>query len=1044
MFNKAKIAKLLKASLIILGAIIGLLTASVTAKVSFDLTATNAVANPDTQINLNWTSVADSVYYKISRDNVVIKKIDVDTERNYLSYVDTGRLPETTYNYKVDAVNSKGEVVQTVSRSVVTASMKAPSIVSSCIDLNNKYVTLTWVNNSLAVDNTSVIKIGEGIIASSSTVGNSITFLDSSLTAGTKVQYALMSSDGMGHTSPYSSIVTLTPIELPTITASLVNKVNTISWDNNSNIEDFVLERSEYLENHWSSWSTIIDNIKPGSTSVKDTITNDGIFRYRLSINTKSFIGYSNISNPITRLFSPTNLECTPVGIGRIDLKWTNPSGSDYNLKVERKKSSDSSYTLLATLDSNISTYSDSNNIELNTGYYYRITAYISESNSAKSSECYIFTGPPDPARSLKADIISTNKVKLDWDDDSNNELGFIIERKINSGNFSQIATVSTNTTTYTDNTLSIDNIYTYRVIPYNPYGNAKSYTNELYISTSLIKDPPISLKAVPISASEIDLSWIYADSGNYSTAIERKMGSNGKWQLITTLPEGFTSFNDTKLSAGSQYYYRVKNVIDNNTYSRAYPENGVSASTKLMAPKELNAKWSSSDTIKLTWRGQSYGEKYFIVERKTDNGAYIKVATVSSDNGDYWFDSGLVSGKNYTYRIKSVSDDNSSDYSKEITVEGFTINPPSNLKATIVSEKEITLTWKDNSNNETSFKIEQKSSTSNYWYEIDSVIANRTSCTIGNLKSDKLYTFRVFAYNSTYNISSESVECEIAIIPLSPPSDLTVKTKSSSVISIEWTDNSTSEEGFIIERKSKDSDFKEIAKTDSNVTKFVDYNLQAEKEYYYRVRAFKGTSYTTYSNIVYTVTNIAKTFSDLNSVPWAKKAIENLAEWDIIKGKSSSQNIFAPNDKITRAEFISIVVTSLKFNGTPVGTFEDVKPEHWYYKNVMIAKNVGIVSGIGSNLFYPNEPIKREDMAVILARAMKISGNPLPNHDTSILDKYADKNAISDYAILSLSILNGEKIINGKSNTILAPKDYATRAEAAVMLYNILSQYFE
>lgn len=1043
MFNKANISKLLKISLIMLGAITGLITAGTTAKAAFILTPTNAVANSDTQINLNWTSVQDSVYYKISRDDVVIKKIDVETERYYLSYADNELSPQTTYNYKITAVNSKGEALQTVSGSAATTQMKAPSIASSYIDLNTKSVTLTWVNNSLATNSTSVIKIDEGDIASLNTDGNSITFVDSSLTAGTEVQYALMSSDGKGHTSPYSSKVTITPIKLPTITASLVNKVNTISWDYNSNIEDFVLERSEYIESSWSSWKTILDDIDPDSTSVTDKTTGDGTFRYRLSINTESIKGYSNISNPITRLFSPTNLECIPVSVGRIDLKWTNPSGSDYNLRVERKKVSASSYTTLAILDSNISTYSDSNNIELNKGYYYRITAFNTKSGSAASSEHYISTSPPTPAYSLKADIIATNKVKLDWDDDSNNELGFIVERKVNSANFSQIATVLANTTTYTDNTLSIDNTYTYRVIPYNPYGNAKSYTNELSISTSLIKDPPVSLKAVPISSSQIDLTWIYADLSNYSTAIERKKGSSGSWQVITTLPAGFTSFNDTKLSADSQYYYRVKSVIDDNVYSRSYPQTGVSANTKLIAPKELKAKWSSSDTIKLTWRGQSYGEKHFIIERKTDNGSYIKVATTSSDNGDYWYDFGLTSGKNYTYRLKSVNGDNSSDYSKEITVESFSITPPSNLIATIMSETEINLTWEDNSSNETSFKIEQKSNSNNSWYEIDTVIANRTSYSISKLKSDKLYTFRVFAYNSTYDIRSESEECEVTIEALSTPSDLTVKTTSSSVISVEWTDNSTDEEGFIIERKSKDGDFKEIAKTDSNTTKYIDNRLQAGKEYYYRVKAFKGTSHTTYSGIARTITNVAKTFSDLNSVPWAKKAIENLAGWDIIKGKLSSQNIFAPNDRITRAEFINIVVISLNFNRSPVGTFEDVKPENWYYKNVMIAKNAGIVSGIGNNLFYPNEPIKREDMAVILARAMKISGNPLPNHDTSVLDKYSDKSTISDYALLSLSILNGEKIINGKSNTILAPKDYATRAEAAVILYNILYQHF-
>jgi len=125
----------------------------------------------------------------------------------------------------------------------------------------------------------------------------------------------------------------------------------------------------------------------------------------------------------------------------------------------------------------------------------------------------------------------------------------------------------------------------------------------------------------------------------------------------------------------------------------------------------------------------------------------------------------------------------------------------------------------------------------------------------------------------------------------------------------------------------------------------------------------------------------------------------------------------------------------------TPTGTFADVKPNHWYYRNVMIAKNMGIVSGTGNNYFYPDDPIKREDMAVILAKTFKIIGKPLPNHSDSVLDKYSDKNLISIYALQSMAILNGEGIITGKSSSQLSPKDYATRAEAAVILYKALNK---
>ena len=1034
--------KFLKLFLVISVALTCLIAAGISVKAAFVLNSDNAIANSDTQINLNWTSVANSVYYKVSRDDTVLKIVNVNTERNFLSYSDTELLPQTTYNYTVTAVDSDGKVIKTVNKSASTTKMPPPSIATYYVDLNKKSVTLTWINNSKAVRNTSVIKSDEVVIANLANDGTSITFIESSLEENQEVSYRLMSSDGRGHTSSYSSAVSVTPIKLPTITATLDNNKNAkISWDLNTNIENFVLERSVYLDNSWQPWKTISGKLDKKSSYFTDTLSGDGTFRYRLYINTEIYKGYSNISNPVTRLFSPYNLKCIPVSSKRIDLSWTNPIGDDYKLRVERKKASSKSYSVLSTLDSNISSYSDTKDLELNTGYYYKITAYNSNNIAASSSEYYIYTGPPVPSSLLKADILSYSKVTLNWEDTSDNELGFIIERKTNSINFTKIAEVPANVTTYSDPTLSVENTYTYRVIPYNPYGNAKAYTNELSISTSLLREPPDSLTASEVSSNEIKLNWLYGDSANYSTAIERKKDTNGSWDIIATLPPGFTSYNDTPLTDNQQYFYRIKTVINENIYSKPYPntETGVPAHTKLIAPQDLKAVWSSTNTIKLTWLKKSYGAEHFIIERKIGNGPFVVIDRPSSDDGNTWYDFSLKSGTNYTYRLKCVKGKYTSDYSTEVIVEGLTISAPTNLTATILSETKINLTWKDNSNDETSFKIEQKSELNSIWKEVGSVKPNTTNFTVDKLKPDILYTFRVISYNSAYYISSESEECEISIKALSAPSDLSSKAISSSAINLEWTDNSSGEQGFIIERKSGESNFVEIARTGSNVVKYTDNNLDAGKEYHYKVKAFNGSLYTHYTNTSFALTNFPKTFEDLNSVHWAKTAIENLAGRDIIKGKSTNPNIFAPNDRITRAEFINLVVISLQFNKSPVGTFEDVKPEHWFYKNVIIAKNLGIVSGIGNNLFYPNELIKREDMAVILARALKISGNPLPDYDLSILDKYSDRSTISNYALISMALLHGEKIINGKSSTIIAPKDYATRAEAAVILYNTL-----
>ncbi len=1037
--------KFLKLFLLISVALTCLIAAGISVKATFVLNSDNAIVNSDTQINLNWTSVANSVYYTVSRDDTVLKIINVNTERDFLSYSDTDLSPETTYKYAVTAVNPDGNIIHTVNKSATTTKMNPASIETYYVDLNKKAVTLTWINNSKAVRKTSILKLDEGEgkdeIANLPNNGTSITFIDQSLEANKKATYMLVSSDGSGHTSPHSSAVAITPIEIPSITATLENKSAKISWNISTDIEKFVLERSVYLDDSWVPWQTVSSDLDKKRSYLIDTLSGDGTFRYRLCIDTDIHKGYSNISNPVTRLFSPSNLECVPVSSRRIDLKWTNPVGNDYKLRVERKEASSKNYSVLLILDSNISSYSDTNNIKLDTKYYYKITAYNSKNIYASSSEYYIYTGPPLPADSLNADILSYSKVTLNWEDDSNNELGFIIERKTNSLDFTEIAQVPANVTIYTDPTLSIENTYAYRVIPYNPYGNAKSYSKELSISTSLLREPPDSLTASEVSASEIKLSWLYEDSANYSTAIERKKSINDNWEIIATLPPGFTSYNDLSLTDNHQYFYRIKTVIKENIYSKPYPntESGVQAHTKLIAPQGLKATWSSTNTIKLTWLNKSYGADYFIIERKVENGAFIVIDRPSSDDGNTWYDFSLKSGTNYTYRLTSVKGKYTSDYSKEVMVEGLTISAPTNLRATILSETKINLTWEDNSNDETGFKIQQKSELSNTWKQIGSVKPNTTNHVVDKLKPGILYTFRVISYKSANYLSSESEECEIFIKTLSAPSDLSSKAISSSAISLEWTDNSSGEQGFIIERKSGESKFLEIERTDSNVVKYTDNNLDAGKEYYYKVKAFNGSLYTHYTNTSISLTNFPKTFVDLSSVQWAKTAIENLAGRDIIKGKSTNPNIFAPNDKITRAEFINLVVIGLQFNKSPVGTFEDVKPEHWFYKNVIIAKNLGIVSGIGNNLFYPNELIKREDMAVILARALKISGNPLPDYDLSILGKYSDRDTISNYALISMALLHGEKIINGKSRTIIAPKDYATRAEAAVILYNTL-----
>ncbi|HOM01569.1 MAG TPA: fibronectin type III domain-containing protein [Acetivibrio sp.] len=1007
----------------------------------FNLNAAPADFNSDTQINLNWTSVTNAVYYSIARNDAHITNIDVDIARNYLSFQDTGLKPQTSYNYTVTAVAPDGKAIKSANSTVTTLQMKAPSIVSSYLDINTNEVTLTWVNNSLATDATIVEKSGYGQIAEVSGKNTSVSFVDPNLTYGVESQYTIMSTDGNGHFSTPSAPVTIKPIAPPVIEASIKNSTVTISWQPHSNIHEFKLERAKYLEDkkRWDSWTTIKTGLPQNSTSTTDTISSDGTYRYRLSIDNEKYKGFSNISKPVARLLAPSNLQCVPVDSGRIDISWSLPSKGIYSLKVEKRIDSGSYYTI-AVLDSNITTYSDTEGILPNKYYYYRVTAYDQNGNSASSPVYSIYTGRPSAASNLRLEITSTTRITLNWKDSSSNESGFRVERKTDSGGFVPIATLPANTTSYSDSSVNAQSTYTYRVMSFNSAGDASAYSNEVTCTTSALKAPPGALSVTSVSSTEIELGWEYADSGSYSTVIERKAGDKGTWEMITTLPAGYTSYRDTDLYPNTQYFYRVRTNLDTRIYSKPYPENGIGAYTYLETPNNLTSAWTTSGFVKLSWKNEYWYDAEIIIERKTGNGKFIEIGKQDGDK-TVWYDYDTDTETGYTYRIKAVNSYNSSEYSNESFVDGISFKPPENLKASIISNTEIILSWTDMTEDESGFRVEMKEATSESWKKVTSLSKNTTSCTIKELKPDTIYYFRVVAEKSAYRFEVYSEEIQVHMKSLSAPANLVVKATSSNQVVLEWKDNSDNEEGFAIERKSNNGDFAEIARVGRNVSKFTDNQLYANTTYYYRVRAYDKNIYTDYTNIGTVKTPSSKTFNDLDSVPWAKGAIENLAARGIIHGKSEKQGIFAPNDRITRAEFITLVVNAFQLDKTPTGTFADVKPNHWYYRNVMIAQNMGIVSGMGNNYFYPDDTIKREDMAVILAKTFKIIGKPLPNHNDSLLDKYSDKNQISLYAVQSMAILNGEGIIAGKSSSMLCPKDYATRAEAAVMLYKALSK---
>ncbi|ASA19867.1 endo-1,4-beta-xylanase [Paenibacillus donghaensis] len=192
----------------------------------------------------------------------------------------------------------------------------------------------------------------------------------------------------------------------------------------------------------------------------------------------------------------------------------------------------------------------------------------------------------------------------------------------------------------------------------------------------------------------------------------------------------------------------------------------------------------------------------------------------------------------------------------------------------------------------------------------------------------------------------------------------------------------------------------------------------------------FQTTHFSTYA-----VDSVFKTFGDLQNVPWAKQAIDAMAAREVFQG--TTKNSFFPEEFIKRVDFISLLIRALELKGTVENTtiFSDIPNSDFYHNELAIAKELGIANGFEDHTFRPNSKISRQDMMVMIVRALKAGGQPI--EASGSVDGYADAAGISGYAKDSVTFLVKSGVVNGKNGRI-APNDSLTRAEAAVILHRI------
>ncbi|HMH16545.1 MAG TPA: RHS repeat-associated core domain-containing protein [Burkholderiales bacterium] len=546
---------------------------------------------------------------------------------------------------------------------------------------------------------------------------------------------------------------------------------------------------------------------------------------------------------------TPSSMGAIAVSTSQINLNWT-PAGPGVTFNILRSVNA-VNYSSIGTVASSAGQYINTGLAAGTTYYYYFSYVFGPAPCSTPVISATTVPFPPTAPIGLNASPISTNQINLGWMDTSNNETGFRVERKLGaSGTYSQIGTTAANVTSYSDSTLSEAKTYFYRIRAANS-GGVSAYSNEA--SRATLPGGPTGLSATPVPNAQINLSWTDNSAGETGFNIERKTGT-GAYAQIAAPAANTTSYSDPGLVAGSSYFYRVSatNGSGNSVYSN---ETSATAGLAPAAPGTLSAV-PSGLAINLSWVDASNNETAFKIERKTGaTGTYSQIAT-SAANATSYSDPGLVAGTTYFYRARATNTIGDSPYSNETSAT--TPNPPappSNLSAS-ASGPAINLTWTDASNNETGFKLERRTGAHGTYSQIATPVANSTSYSDPGLAAGTPYFYRIRASNGPDD-SVYSNEASTTTPPTpNTPTGLGSIAVSGTQINLTWTDTSSDETGFKLERKTGASGvYAQIATPVANAVSYSDSGLVPGTAYFYRVRSTSIAGDSDYSNVASSAT---------------------------------------------------------------------------------------------------------------------------------------------------------------------------------------------
>ncbi|MCA9732035.1 Ig-like domain-containing protein [candidate division KSB1 bacterium] len=417
-----------------------------------------------------------------------------------------------------------------------------------------------------------------------------------------------------------------------------------------------------------------------------------------------------------------------------------------------------------------------------------------------------------------------TNKTRLTWDDISQIEAGYRIERKLSEGTgaFTKIAEVKANISAFDDSSGVISQKYQYRVRAFDESGSVSTYSNEDDGWKTPVL-PPLNLTAsYGIFPNKVVISWTDQTKDEIGFRIYR----DNNLRHITAAND--TTWTDNAPQSGVVHTYGVSTVKQDGSESERVTTKG---GVKILPPP-TNVQASDStfdDHIEVTWGIDSrLYHAGFIIKR--DGATLDSVSATTALYKDFSVDAGI------TYRYSVLAYSNNGSLSGEVSEAGYRafVLAPTSVEATEGDfEDRVDISWKSDSKTVALFKIKRGN-------DLIATVNKKTfSYSDKDGKAGATYPYSVSAVEALDH-ESASVS-EDGRRELRPPT--TVKASDETYenrVLIAWKDNSRIEDGYRIYRSVKsEKDSTLIGEIDANRTSFIDTAAVPAVVYNYSVAAF-------------------------------------------------------------------------------------------------------------------------------------------------------------------------------------------------------------